>query len=93
MSDLIGATDTDGLRLVVGGIFNGYSVEIDSHLGFYETALTLMPAGDPKELFGFILPGYKKASRSRAFLSVFNSSPKVLECDMNGEDRACINCG
>ena len=26
-------------------------------------------------------------------MSVFNSSPKVLECDMNGEDRACINCG
>ena len=93
LSDLIGATDTDGLRLVAGGIFNGYSAEIDSHLGFYETALTLMPAGDPKELFSFVMPGYQKASRSRAFTSVFNPGPMILECDMNGEDRACINCG
>jgi Na+-transporting NADH:ubiquinone oxidoreductase subunit A len=93
VGDLMGPADTDGLRLVAGGIFSGYSAGIDSYLGFYETALTLMPAGDPKALFGFIMPGYKKASRSRAFLSVFNSSPKVLECDMNGEDRACINCG
>ncbi|MCP3950663.1 MAG: 4Fe-4S dicluster domain-containing protein [Desulfobacterales bacterium] len=93
VSDFIGHTDKDGLRLVAGGIFNGYSVSLDSYLGYYETALTLMSAGDPKELFSFVMPGYKKASRSRAFTSVFNPGPMVLECDQNGEDRACINCG
>ncbi len=93
VADLLGQADVDGLRLVAGGVFNGYSAGIDSYLGFYETALTLMPSGDPKELFGFVRPGYRKASRSRAFLSVFNPGPMVLECDQNGEDRACINCG
>jgi len=93
LSDLIGHKDIEGLRLVAGGVFNGYSAEIDSYLGYYETALTLMPDGDPKELFSFVMPGYKKASRSRAFISVFNPGPMVLECDQNGEDRACINCG
>ncbi len=93
VADLIGHVDADGLRLVAGGVFNGYSTGFDAYLGFYETALTLMPSGDPKELFGFVMPGYQKASRSRAFLSVFNPGPMVLECDQNGEDRACINCG
>jgi len=93
LGDLVGPVESDGLRLACGGIFNGYSAGHDSYLGFYETALTLMPAGDPKALFGFVMPGYHKASRSRAFLSVFNSGPMELECDMNGEDRACINCG
>ena len=93
VSDLVGPMEGDGLRLVCGGVFNGYSAGRDSYLGFYETALTLMPAGDPKALFGFVMPGYQKASRSRAFLSVLNSGPMELECDMNGEDRACINCG
>jgi len=93
LADLFGKTDTDGLRLVSGGIFSGYGAGCDDFLGFYETALTLMPAGDLKEILGFIRPGYKKPSHSRAFLSVFNRAPMVVECDMNGEDRACINCG
>lgn len=93
VGDLIGDVDIEGLRLVAGGVFAGYGAGLDAYLGFYETAITLMPAGDPKDLFGFVLPGYRKASRSRAFLSVFNPGPMVLECDMNGEDRACINCG
>ena len=94
VSDLIGSADPAGrLCLVMGGIFNGYSANLDSFLGFYETALTLMPAGDPKQILGFIRPGYRKPTYSRAFLSVFNRKPQLLECDMNGEDRACINCG
>lgn len=93
LADLVGDMDTDGLRLVSGGIFSGYGAGRDDYLGFYETALTLMPAGDLKEFLGFIRPGYKKPSHSRAFLSVFNKAPIVVECDMNGEERACINCG
>lgn len=93
LSGMIGSADTTGLRLVAGGVFNGYTTGADAYLGFYETALALLPAGDPKELFGFVRPGFNKASRSRAFLSVFNNTPVVLECDMNGEERACINCG
>jgi Na+-transporting NADH:ubiquinone oxidoreductase subunit A len=93
LAGMIGSADTAGLRLVAGGVFNGYTAGTDDYLGFYETALALLPAGDPKELFGFTMPGFNKASRSRAFLSVFNNAPAVLECDMNGEERACINCG
>jgi len=93
LADLVGKMETAGLRLLAGGVFNGYSAGHDSYLGFYETALTLMSAGELKEILGFIRPGYRKPSHSRAFLSVFNKHPKVLECDMNGEDRACINCG
>jgi len=93
LADLVGEMETAGLQLVAGGIFNGYSAGLDSFLGFYETALTLMPAGEPKAVLGFIRPGFQKPSHSRAFLSVFNKHPKVVECDMNGEDRSCINCG
>jgi len=93
LADLVGEMETAGLRLVAGGVFNGYSAGLDSYLGFYETALTLMPSGELKEILGFIRPGYRKPSYSRAFLSVFNKDPKEVECDMNGEDRSCINCG
>ncbi len=80
-------------RYLVGGIFKGYTGSEDSYMGFYETSLVLIPDGDEKEFFGFARPGYKKPSRSRAFLSVFNSSALSLDCNQHGEDRACVNCG
>lgn len=87
------ADDTGAARHIVGGIFKGYTGSKDSYMGFYETSLLLIPEGDEKEFFGFARPGYKKSSRSRTFLSVFNSSALPLDCNRHGEDRACVNCG
>jgi Na+-transporting NADH:ubiquinone oxidoreductase subunit A len=80
-------------RHIVGGIFRGYIGNKDSYMGFYETSLVLIPEGGEKEFFGFLRPGYAKPSRSRAFLSYFNKSTLLMDCNFHGEERACINCG
>ncbi len=82
-----------GARFIVGGLFRGYTSEIDSYMGFYENALTLIAEGDEKEAFGFMRPGYGKPSSSNTFLSVYNPSDIKTDCGMHGERRACINCG
>ncbi len=84
---------SDTARYIVGGIFRGYIGNKDSYMGFYETSLTLISEGAEKEFFGFARPGFKKPSRSRAFLSFFNKSPMPMDCNFHGEERACINCG
>jgi Na+-transporting NADH:ubiquinone oxidoreductase subunit A len=84
---------SDAARYIVGGIFRGYIGNKDSYMGFYETSLTLISEGAEKEFFGFARPGFKKPSRSRAFLSFFNKSPMPMDCNFHGEERACINCG
>lgn len=83
----------EGMRYVVGGIFRGYSGSIDSHMGFYETSLTLIPEGKMREFLAFVQPGFQKPSYSRTFLSVFNKSDLQMDCNFHGGERACIGCG
>ena len=80
-------------RYIAGGVFKGYSAEETTYLGLYETSLTLIPEGREKEFFGFLRPGFSKSSYSRTFLSVFNTSELKMDCNLHGEERACVNCG
>jgi len=81
------------VRFTAGGIFRGYAASKESYLGLYETSLTLLPESSEKELFGFARPGFEKPSYSRAFLSFFNKSALTVNCNLHGDERACINCG
>ncbi|GAB6097255.1 Na(+)-translocating NADH-quinone reductase subunit A [Desulfatiferula olefinivorans] len=83
----------DSLRYVAGGVLRGYRVDETSYLGFFESSLTVLDEGAREEFLGFLRPGYRRASYSRTFLSVFNASPLAMDCGMHGEERACVNCG
>ncbi len=83
----------NGTRFIAGGVFNGLMASPESHLGFYDRSLTVLPEAAGKSFLGFIRPGFSKPSRSRAFFSVFNKREKDYDCDFHGEKRACINCG
>lgn len=80
-------------RWIEGGLFRGYSVTPDAHLGLYETGLSLIEESGRRELFGFMRPGWKKPTCSRTFLSVLNPGPLPVDADMHGAERACVNCG
>jgi Na+-transporting NADH:ubiquinone oxidoreductase subunit A len=80
-------------RYVVGGIFTGYTGRADSYLGFFEKSLILIPSGDEKgDLLDWMMPGYKKPSYSRAFLSAVNKAEFEMDCNRHGGLRACISC-
>jgi len=94
VADLAGRFDTGrGIRFIAGGIFKGYTVPKDGHMGFYENSLVVMNEGDRQEAFGFVRPGYDKPSWSGTFLSRFNRSEMPFDCGIHGEERACVNCG
>jgi Na+-transporting NADH:ubiquinone oxidoreductase subunit A len=78
--------------LIATGRFNGRQAEPESHLGFFETTLTLLGETEKEELFGFMRPGLSKPSASKTFLSCLVKSPQQLDCNQHGEERACINC-
>jgi len=82
-----------GTRFIAGGLFRGYTSNIDGYMGLYENSLTLIPEGDKKEVFGFMRPGYSKPSSSNTFLSVYNPSDLETDCGQHGERRPCVNCG
>lgn len=84
----------EGYRYIEGGILTGFPAPKQSYLGFFETALNLLPEGDHKgEFLGLFKPGYRKPSYSKAFLSKLNRDTLEVDCNMHGGYRACIACG
>ncbi len=87
----------DSSDIITTGRFNGRSVDPETHLGFFENTLNIIhDAGKGignDEMFGFMMPGISKQTVSKTFLSCLSASPMGLDCNMHGEERACINCG
>lgn len=79
--------------LITTGRFNGRLVDINSHLGFFDSTLNVISRSDEEEFFGFVVPGFDKTTLSRTFASRLTDSQKHLDCNLHGEERACINCG
>jgi Na+-transporting NADH:ubiquinone oxidoreductase subunit A len=79
-------------RWIVGGVFTGQSAPADGYLGFYDTALNLLPIDREKEFMAFARGGHRKLSHSKTFLSRFNRQPLTADCNIHGELRACVNC-
>jgi Na+-transporting NADH:ubiquinone oxidoreductase subunit A len=87
-------TANENWRYIQGGILTGYGALPQSHLGFSEYALNLLPEGNRRgELLGLFKPGYRKPTFSRAFLSAINREELEVDCNMKGGERACIACG
>jgi Na+-transporting NADH:ubiquinone oxidoreductase subunit A len=85
--------DKGDIRYCVGGVHTGYANPKESYLGFFETSVILLPEGNERgELLGFIRPGYRKPSYSRAFFSHLNRRDLEMNCNKHGGDRACIAC-
>lgn len=93
---LAGLVDSDrldgGERFVVGGLFRGYASSKDSFMGLYETALNVVPEGGEAEFLALFNPGISRHSYSRTFLSKLNPKNLVYNCNIHGDERACIAC-
>lgn len=93
LSHLLDASPpADGCRLVVGGLLTGTRCDPDGFLSLYDTSLVVVPEGNTREFMALANPGYRKNSFSRAFLSIFNNAPLVMNCNTHGDLRACIGC-
>lgn len=58
-------------RVISGNILSGTQIAPDGFLGSYDSLLTLLPEGDYYDFMGWLMPGLKKFSFSRTFLSGF----------------------
>ena len=58
-------------RIVSGSVLSGTQIAPDGFLGMYDQQLTLIEEGDHYDFMGWLMPGLKKYSFSRTFLSGF----------------------
>ena len=66
------ANDTEKKnRIISGDILSGTQIATDGFLGAYDDLVSILPEGDYYDFMGWMMPGFKKFSFSRTFLSGF----------------------
>ena len=84
----------DHVRMISGNVLTGRKVEEDGHIGFSDAQVTVIPEGDYYEMFGWIMPGLKKFSVSRTFLSWITPNRQyALDTNLHGGERAFVMTG
>jgi len=92
---LLGAVADGPPRILSGGALTGERLEHGQKGLDAECAgLTVLAEPKRRELFGWLRPGWGRASYSRCFWSALHRSrPQRLTTALRGERRACIACG
>jgi len=71
--DAEGATKQN--RIISGDILSGKQIQADGFLCAYDDLVSILPEGDYYDFMGWLMPGFKKHSFSRTFLSGFMPKP------------------
>ena len=79
--------------VILGGLFTGRRATIETHLGFYDDSIQVIPKNNGAEFFNFFKLGTEKVGYSKSYLGAFFKSflfsPTAA---LNGGDRDCISC-
>jgi Na+-transporting NADH:ubiquinone oxidoreductase subunit A len=84
----------NGIRVISGNVLTGTKVISDNFLGFYDSAVTVIPEGDYFEFLGWAKIRPNKFSMSHAYLSWL--TPRKIyspDTNINGEERAFVMTG
>ncbi len=86
--------NSEDVRFISGNPLTGRKIEKQGYLGFYDSQVSVIPEGDHYEFLGWALPGLKKFSFSRSFLSWLKPNAKYrLDTNFNGGERAYVMTG
>ncbi len=81
-------------RFISGNVLTGRKTDAAGFLSYYDEMVTVVPEVQEKRFFGWVQPGFKAASWWPAFVSWFlPRKPRVINTDLNGEDRAFVATG
>ncbi len=87
---------SDNVRCISGNVLTGEKIGKEGYVGFYDHLVTVLPEGDKHEMFGWVLPTFKKLSYHKALgLMSFLTPNKEYELNTNtnGEKRAFVQSG
>jgi len=95
-------------RIISGNVLSGTLIQKEGFIGAYDCLLSILPEGDQSEFMGWLMPGVKKFSFSRTFLSGFMPKQEVevmgtplprfkrfwdFNTNLHGEERAYVMTG
>ncbi len=81
-------------RIIQGNVLHGAQTLQEDYLSFYTNHITVIPEGKEPAFLGWLLPGLKKLSLSRSYLSWLMPKRKyTLDTNKHGEERAFVMTG
>ncbi|MGB1048170.1 MAG: Na(+)-translocating NADH-quinone reductase subunit A [Rhodothermales bacterium] len=87
-------TKQDNVRCISGDVLSGTRIAKDGFLGLYSDLITVVEEGNKMEMFGWLLPSYKRPSRSRTFLSFLRPNKEYhVNTNNHGDERAYVVTG
>ncbi len=83
------------VRVVSGSVLSGHrAAGWAAWLGRYDSQITVLPEGCPREFLSFMRPGIGKYSATRSFVgNLFGSREYSLSTTQNGSPRAMVSIG
>jgi len=93
--DLVhGDLSAGDVRVVAGSVLNGHrAVDWAAYLGRYDTQITVLQEGTPREFLSFMRPGFGKFSAARAFAGKLLGKDYRFTTSQNGSPRAMVSTG
>ena len=89
-----GNINSGNLRYISGDVLTGTRINKIGYLGYYDNQLTVIPEGDHYEMFGWILPGFKKFSISHSFPTWLTPGKEYrLDTNLKGGVRPFVLTG
>lgn len=84
----------EDFRIISGNVLTGTDITSSPYLGIKDSMITVIPEGNKYEMFGWVLPGFKKFSNSGTFLSGILPVGKFeLDTNLHGGHRAYVVTG
>ena len=85
---------SNDVRIISGDILSGETRSLEQGIRFYDETVSVIPESTEREFLGWALPGLKKYSLSRTFLSTLLPKKSTLfDTSMNGSQRPIISFG
>lgn len=82
------------VRYISGNVLTGTKIKANGYLGYYDSQVTVIPEGNYFEFFGWALPGIKKYSFTKTFLSSLLPKKNFrLDTNIHGGERAFVVTG
>ncbi len=82
-------------RILSGNVLTGREITLQDSLGFYDNLVSVLPCTSERSFLGWMRPGWKSYSWSRAFAASFLAPKRLyaMTANKNGEERAFVKTG
>ncbi len=81
-------------RIISGNVLTGKKIKYQDSVGFYDDLVSVIPSVNDPQFLGWMMPGLRKSSWSRAFLSaLLPQSLYSMDTSLNGEERSLVKTG